>query len=64
MHDTRPGDALVAASHGLREGQAFFTGERAAAGDGEFRNDALDAALASALAAYPTLVAVAAARID
>lgn len=64
VHEVKSGDAFVAASHGLRVGQAFFTTPIAAAGDAEFRNDALDAALASALASYPGLVAVAAARVD
>jgi hypothetical protein len=59
VHDVKSGDAFIAASHaGLRVGQAFFTTPIAAAGDAEFRNDALDAALASALAPYPALVAV------
>jgi hypothetical protein len=63
VHDVRSGDALVAASHaGLRVGHPFFTTAHHAAPDAEFRNDALDAALASALAPYPALVAVAAAR--
>ncbi len=64
LHDARPGDALVAASHAsLHVGRAFFTTEIQPASDAEFRNDALDAALESALAPYPTLVAVAAARV-
>jgi hypothetical protein len=64
VHDAAPGDAFVAASHAsLRVGQAFFTTAIQPAGDAEFRNDALDAALASALAPYSALVAVAAARI-
>ncbi|MDC0721290.1 hypothetical protein [Nannocystis bainbridge] len=64
-HDARPGDAFVAASHtGLRTGQAFFTTDIRSAADAEFRNDALDAALGSALAPYSALVAVAAARVD
>lgn len=63
-HDAAPGDAFVAASHAsLRVGRAFFPTEIQAATDAEFRNDALDAALASALAPYSALVAVAAARI-
>lgn len=64
VHEVRPGDAFVAASHAsLRAGQAFFTGPIQGAGEAEFRNDALDAALKSALAPYSTLVGVAAARI-
>jgi hypothetical protein len=63
-HDAAPGDAFVAASHAsLRVGRALFTTEIEAASAAEFRNDGLDAALASALAPYSALVAVAAARI-
>lgn len=63
-HAARPGDTFIAASHAsLRVGGAFFEAEIAAATDAEFRNDALDAALASALAPYAALVAVAAARV-
>lgn len=65
VHDAKPGDAFVAASHaGLRAGHAFFTTPVQAAGDAEFRNDTLDAALEAALAPYSTFVAVAAARVS
>ncbi|MFY0534383.1 hypothetical protein [Nannocystis pusilla] len=65
VHDAKPGDAFVAASHpGLRVGQAFFTTQLQAASDAEFRNDGLDAALQSALAPYSSFVAVAAGRIS
>lgn len=65
VHDVRPGDAFVAASHaGLHAGRAFFTTATRTAVDAGFRNDALDAALASALAPYSTFLAVAAARVD
>lgn len=64
-HDARPGDAFLAASHAsLRTGSGFFTAGIPAAAAAEFRNDALDAALTSALAPYSALVAVAAARLD
>lgn len=64
VHDTAPGDALVAASHGsLQVGRAFFTTRIEPGADAAFRNDALDAALAAALAPYQALVAVAVARI-
>lgn len=63
-HEARSGDAFIAASHAsLRAGQAFFTTAVAASDDAEFRNDTLDAALASALASYTSLVGLAAARI-
>jgi len=63
--DVAPGDALAAASHAsLHVGRALFTTPIAAPGDAEFRNDTLDAVLASALAEYSALVAVAAARSD
>lgn len=65
VHDVKSGDTFVAASHAdLRVGHAFFTTQIQAAGDAEFRNDALDAALESALAATTTFVAVAAGRIS
>lgn len=65
VHDAQSGDAFVAASHAsLHVGRAFFTTAIQAAADAEFRNDALDAALASALAPYSEFVAVAAARIS
>ena len=58
------GDVFLAVSHAsLRVGHGFFTTEIQAAADAEFRNDTLDAALASALAPYQALVAVAAARV-
>jgi hypothetical protein len=64
VHDARAGDAYLAASHAsLHVGRAFFTTGMQAAADAAFRNDALDAALASAVAPYSALVAVAAARI-
>ncbi len=64
VHDTKSGDAFIAASHAsLRAGHAFFTTGIQAATDEEFRNNALDAALASALTPYSALVALAAARI-
>ena len=64
-HDVEPGDAFVAASHAsLRVGSALFTTAIAAGAGAEFRNDALDAALAAALAPYSALVAVAAARVS
>jgi hypothetical protein len=63
VHEVAPGDAFVAASHAsLRVGAAFFT-TAAPAGEPGFRRDGLDAALASALAPYTALVAVAAARV-
>ena len=63
-HEARSGDAFIAASHAsLRAGRAFFTTAVAASDDAEFRNDTLDAALASALASYTSLVGLAAARI-
>ena len=63
-YEASPGDSFVAASHGsLQEGRAFFTTAIEPSTEGEFRNDALDDALASALAPYSDLVAVAAARI-
>lgn len=63
VYAAEPGDVFVAASHAsLRIGAAFFTTELQASTDAEFRNDTLDAALESALAPYPALVAVAAAR--
>lgn len=63
-HDARPGDAFIAASHpDLRAGQPFFTTAIQPAGDAEFRNDALDAALTAALAPYSALLGVAAARV-
>jgi len=64
VHAAQPGDAYLAASHAsLRVGHAFFTTQIQAAADAEFRNDTLDAALESALASCPALVAVAAARV-
>jgi hypothetical protein len=64
-HDVEPGDAFVAASHAsLRVGSALFTTAIAAGAGAEFRNDALDAALAAALAPYSALVAVAAAHVS
>jgi hypothetical protein len=64
-HEVRPGDAFFAVSHAsLRVGGGFFTTELRAAGDAEFRNNGLDAALAAAIAPYTALVAVAAARVD
>jgi hypothetical protein len=64
VYDAKPGDSFVAASHAsLLVGRAFFTSRLQAASDAVFRNDALDAALESALAPYPALVAVAAARM-
>jgi len=63
-HEVMPGDAWIAASHAsLVVGRRFFTTEELADGDAAFRNDGLDAALASALAPYPELVAVAAAWV-
>ncbi len=63
-HPTQSGDTYLAASHpDLREGHGFFTAPIEPTHDAEFRNDTLDAALASALAPYPALIAVAAARI-
>jgi hypothetical protein len=65
VYPAEPGDVFVAASHAsLRVGQAFFTTEIRPAADAEFRRDALDAALESALAPSPALVGVAAARFD
>ena len=68
VHAAESGDTFVAASHAsLRVGHAFFTTKIEAANDAAFRNDALDGALAAALAAMsaPTsgLVALAAARV-
>lgn len=64
VHEVRPGDGLIAASHaGLRVGAAFFTTPAAAAAEAEFRNSGLDAALTSALAPYSSLIGVAAARV-
>ena len=64
VHAANSGDVFLAASHAsLRAGHGFFTTEIATTTDAEFRNDTLDAALASALAPYPALVAVAAACI-
>jgi hypothetical protein len=63
-HAAEPGDALIVASHAsLRVGQAFFTTPVLPSTDTAFRNDTLDAALASALAPHTALVAVAAARV-
>lgn len=63
-HASEPGDAFIAASHAsLRVGHAFFTTPVQPSADTEFRNDTLDAALASALATHTALVAVAAARV-
>lgn len=65
VHDAKSGDSFVAASHAsLQVGRAFFTTKIQAATDAEFRNDALDAALESALVPYTALIAVAAARIS
>lgn len=65
VHDAASGDTFIAASHAsLPVGRAFFTTKIDPAGDAEFRNDALDTALASALASYPALIGVAAARLD
>lgn len=63
-HVVESGDAFVAASHAsLRVGRGFFTTELEPGTDAEFRNDRLDVALESALAADSALVAVAAARV-
>lgn len=65
VHDAAPGDALVAASHAsLEVGRPFFTAAPRPGADAAFRNDALDTAIAAALAPYPALVAVAVARVD
>lgn len=65
VHAAEPGDAFIAASHAsLRVGPAFFTAPIQPASAAEFRNDTLDAALESALAPYPALVAVSAARVS
>lgn len=63
-HEVASGDVFLAASHAsLRAGQAFFATDIPAAVDAEFRRDALDAALAAALASSTALVAVAAACV-
>jgi hypothetical protein len=64
VHEASPGDSFVAASHAsLHAGRPFFTTPIEATTVAEFRNDTLDDALASALAPYAALVAVAAARL-
>lgn len=63
-HEVVPGDTLIAASHAsLGVGRRFLTTEVPADRDAAFRNDSLDAALSAALASYPELFAVAAARV-
>jgi hypothetical protein len=64
-HDLRSGDALIASSHAtLQIDRPFFTSAAAPVASPEFRNDTLDAALDSALEAYPSSgFSVAAARI-
>lgn len=64
-HDVRSGDALIAASHpNLAVDRRFFTSAVAPPSSEEFRNDTLDGALESALAAYPSSgFAVSAARV-
>lgn len=64
-HAIEPGDAFVAASHAsLHVGRAFFTTAMQPTAGAAFKNDALDADLASALAQTPALIAVAAARMQ